>query len=70
MSIKSASNALTRLTRDLMIRWDDTTRHWNDAKRHEFEKKFLEPLPDAVQSTGTVIEELDRMLTKIRRDCE
>ena len=70
MSVKSTRGMLTNAVRDLNTRWSQTKNYWNDAKAREFEEKYIKPLPDALNSAASIIEELDQVLSKIRRDCE
>ncbi len=70
MSLNSTRTRLTALTKQLSIRWDETREHWQDAKAVEFEKRYLEDLFNRVNVAAASIEELDRALAKIRRDCE
>ena len=70
MSVKSTRGILTNAVRDLNTRWEQTKNYWKDAKAREFEEKYIKPLPDALNSASSIIEELDQVLTKIRRDCE
>ncbi len=67
----SASGArLEALTRDLRQQWLQTRESWDDAKSREFEQKYLQELFAAVDRSVTTIDELDKLLTKIRKDCE
>lgn len=43
---------------------------WQDAKAVEFEKKYLEDLMASVNKAVIVIEELDKLAGKIKKDCE
>ncbi len=70
MSLGSSKSLLADANRELFARWDETRQIWRDAKAAEFEKEFLAPLPQAVAAATRVIEELDRMLSKIHADCE
>ena len=70
MSLNSTRTRLSALTKQLSLRWSETREHWQDAKAAEFEKRFLEELFNRVNVAAASIEELDRALTKIRRDCE
>jgi hypothetical protein len=58
------------VTRDLANQWQETRNYWRDAKSQEFEKKYLEELLAAVDRTVTIIEQLDKVVAKIRSDCE
>lgn len=61
---------LIQNARELSERWHATKAYWRDAKAVEFEKRYLEPLPGLVTKTGTVMNELEVLLKKIRKDCE
>lgn len=69
-SIKGSAGKLSRLTKELAAKWGETKYFWNDSRSAEFEKEFMEDLPTQVNTGVKVMEELDKVLTKIRRDCE
>ena len=64
------SNRLMGLTKELRAEWDNTKQYWNDAKSAEFEKRFLDELMTGVNQAVNNIETLERILKKIRDDCE
>src|SRR5258708_40024822 len=69
--IMSASRArLEALTKDLRIHWQETKEYWSDAKAHEFEHKYLEELFTSVDRAVSVIDQLDKLMAKIKKDCE
>ncbi|HWF19218.1 MAG TPA: hypothetical protein VG754_08120 [Verrucomicrobiae bacterium] len=70
MSLRASGNQLAALTKELLLQWDDTKSYWKDSKSGEFEKKYLEELQANVDSTVVVVEQLDKLMTKIRKDCE
>jgi hypothetical protein len=41
-----------------------------DAKSHEFEHQYLEELFASVDRAVLVIEQLDKLILKIKKDCE
>ncbi len=61
---------LSGITKELWTQWQQTRESWRDAKSEEFEHKYLEELLASVDKTVTVIEQLDKLITKIRKDCE
>ncbi|MEM8954397.1 MAG: hypothetical protein AAGD22_09625 [Verrucomicrobiota bacterium] len=70
MSTNVSGAAVVARTKDLAEKWHQTKDSWRDAKCQEFEAAYIQPLLDAVSSTGSVIEELDKALRKIRKDCD
>jgi hypothetical protein len=70
MSLSAYRTGLVQLTRDLSLRWQQTREHWRDAQSREFEQRFLEDLLGCVDKTAAVIEELDKLLARVRNDCE
>ena len=64
------ASRLDGITRDLWNQWLLTTEHWQDAKSQEFQQKYLEELVAGVNKSVGVIEQLDKVITKIKRDCE
>ena len=65
-----AGHRLGALTRDLNNRWQHTKESWRDDKAVEFERHYIEELNSGVDKSIGVIEQLDKLLAKIRNDCE
>jgi hypothetical protein len=70
MSLGSSKQRLTAITKELLLRWDQTKETWQDAKAQEFERKYLAELVSGVDKTVTVIDQLDKLVSKVRSDCE
>jgi hypothetical protein len=70
MSLAGSKARLGALTKDLGVRWQGTKELWSDAKSAEFERTYLVELNAAVDRATTVMEQLDRLLLKLRSDCE
>lgn len=70
MSLSANRIRLAMTTKELSANWKETKEYWRDAKSREFEKKFLDELFDGVDTAGGVMEQLDKLLNKIRTDCE
>ena len=70
MSVRASGARLIAITRDLSNQWEQTRESWKDAKSLEFQKKYLEELIASVDRACSVIEQLDKIVTKIRSDCE
>ena len=43
---------------------------WKDAKAQEFERLYIQELSARMDKAATALEKLDRILTKVRDDCE
>jgi hypothetical protein len=61
---------LATVTKELSYQWQQTKEYWNDAKSEEFERKYIEELLSNVDRAVAVIDELDKLVGKIRSDCE
>jgi hypothetical protein len=61
---------LAAITKELSYQWQQTKEYWNDAKSEEFEHKYIEELLSNVDKAVAVIDELDKLVGKIRSDCE
>jgi len=69
-AMSATGSRLSGLTKELIVQWRETQEHWQDAKAVEFERKYLEELRSSVDAAVTVIEQVDILLAKIRKDCE
>lgn len=70
MSLRASSTRLSAVTRDLAVQWSETKYYWRDVKSEEFEKKYLEELFPAVDRTVALMEQLGKLLGKIKDECE
>jgi len=70
MSTRESGANLVQALKDLTLRWQETKNHWRDIKSQQFEREYLEDLPDHVQRTMSVMQEIDVLLKRIRSDCE
>ncbi len=68
--MKGSGNKLSALTRELWGQWQQTKVFWRDERGREFEQKYMEELVTSVDRAVTVIDQLDKLLSKIRKDCE
>ena len=68
--MKGSGTRLTGITKELRAQWQDTKAYWKDAKSQEFEHRYMEELLASVDRTVTVMEQLDKLITKIRTECE
>ena len=70
MSTGASGARLAALTKELLGRWQRTREYWIDDKAREFEERFILELESTVHSTVTGIHDLERVVSKIRSDCE
>ena len=70
MSMSVSKTRLAAITRELSNQWAQTRDYWQDARSQEFERQYIELLTSNVEKAVTVMEELDKVMTKIRNDCE
>ena len=68
--MKASGNRLIAITREVWTQWQQTRAYWKDAKSLEFERKYMEELLASVERAATVMEQLDKLITKVRKDCE
>jgi hypothetical protein len=61
---------LAAITKDLWTRWQMTRESWADLKSQEFERHYLQELNFSVDKAVAVIDQLEKLLNQIRRDCE
>jgi hypothetical protein len=70
MNLSGNKGRLTGLTREILLRWEDTKSHWHDARSEEFDRRFMQELFASVNRTILIVEKLDEVLRKVRSDCE
>jgi thymidylate synthase len=70
MSLAANKTRLTSVTQELFNRWRETQQHWRDDKAKEFERIYIEELNASVNAASGVIDQLDKIITKIKKDCE
>lgn len=61
---------LGAVTKELWVQWQQTKQSWQDAKAEEFERRFLSELFSSVDRTVNVIDQLDKLMAKVKHDCE
>lgn len=70
MSVGNNGKTLAALTKDLMLRWEETRNYWRDAKSDEFERRYLAELLTGVDKSTEVFEYLEKLIQHVRNDCE
>jgi thymidylate synthase len=70
MSLAANKTRLTSVTQELFNRWRETQQYWRDNKAAEFERLYMEELNASVNAAAGVVDQLDKIIAKIKRDCE
>ena len=70
MNLAGNKSRLVGVAKELALRWEDTKVYWRDARSDEFERRYLQELFIQMDKTVSVIEKLDELLAKVRKDCE
>ena len=70
MSLAANAKAIQAATRELARKWDETRQFWTDAKSAEFERAYLAELFTQVERSVPVMEELEKIVQRVRRECE
>lgn len=70
MSLQTNKGRLIGLSRELMRSWQETQDVWRDQKSRDFDKTYMQPLFDAVDNAAVAMDDLEKVLQKLRKDCE
>lgn len=70
MNLSGNKGRLVGLTRDILLRWNETKNHWRDARADEFDRRFMRELDASVNRTVLILDKLEELLKKVRSDCE
>jgi hypothetical protein len=70
MNLSANAARVSALTKELSNRWHETQEYWLDAKSREFDTEYMEPLISNVDTGAVIIEQLNKLVAKIRSDCE
>ena len=70
MNVSANGKMVVGLTKHLSVAWEETKQHWRDAKAEEFEKRFLTELISTVDRAAPVFDDLEKVLNRVRSDCE
>lgn len=70
MSMSANRTRLVAITKELSLQWENTKDAWRDAKADEFEQKYMVELLAAVDNALLVLDQLDKLVSKVRKDCE
>ena len=66
----NSGRALIALTTDLARKWDVTREQWHDVKSAAFDQEYLADLFATVPRSGPAFDDLEKVIERVRRDCE
>ena len=70
MSLQSSRAKIQRLTKDLMVQWNQTKTLWNDPVSRRFETEYLLPLDRAVTASAEAMDSMHEIVSRAKRDCD
>ena len=70
MSTKASAAALIQAVKELKLDWDRTQVYWQDTKAMQFERDYIEAIPDLMLRSTNIIQDIDALLKKVHNDCE
>lgn len=70
MNLQANKSMLMAVSKELNQNWQQVKDQWQDTKQNEFERTYIETLQVNINMAVEAMEKLDKVLTKIRRDCE
>ena len=70
MNLNHSRSHLTGRSRELLKTWQDTQNYWRDQKCREFDVTYMQPLFDAVDNAVSAMDDLEKILRRLREDCE
>ena len=70
MSLLASKMRLLRMTKALLNGWEQTRVHWRDERGSTFHDQYIRQLLPSVNAATEAIDKLDKLLAKIRHDCE
>ena len=60
---------LTKATKKLKDRWEETKVHWGDQKAVAFDQDYLQHLAPQITLTLAAVNRFAQLLEKVERDC-
>lgn len=70
MNLNANKSRIAGLTKEILLRWEETKNYWRDARSAEFEHRFMQELAPRVNQAGVAVEKLDELFKRIRKECD
>ena len=68
--MSAAGGKLSAVTKVLSSQWQQTKEFWKDTKAQEFERQYLDELFTSVDKAVGIMDQVEKLVAKIRSDCE
>ena len=70
MGVYEGRGQIAKSMKDLMNRWQETRRDWDDVMSEQIEKDCLVPLEMDVRNAVGAMEHIAQILQQIKADCQ
>ena len=70
MSTQASKARLAGLTKRLAADWEQTRSTWTDDKAREFHQRYMVELIAAVDKTVAALDNLEKLMQRVKDDCE
>ena len=67
--LAAGAGRLQDATKNIHLRWEQTKEVWNDARRAEFDTKYMEPLDPQVRMTLDKLRRLAQVFHQAGQEC-
>jgi hypothetical protein len=69
MGVYEGRGQIAKGIKDLMTRWSETRRDWDDVMSQALERDHLMPLESDARNTLGAMEHIAQILSQVKRDC-
>jgi hypothetical protein len=69
VDLASGAGRMQDAMKTVTRRWDDTKEVWNDVRRAEFEKKYIEPIEPQMRNTLDKLRRLAQVFNQACQEC-
>lgn len=70
MSAQTSKARLAGLLKQLALEWEQVRGTWTDAKAGEFHQRYMADLMAEGEKTLTALDNLEKLIQKMKDDCE
>ncbi len=70
MSVHATKARLSGMSRQLSLEWEHVRATWTDDKAREFHQRYLVPLMADVEKAVAAMEQLEKLMLRVKEDCE